>query len=94
MMVAIAGMVLGAMTLTGIVYFIAAATKKRGHPMKGGMDLEAAGALRRIEERIDRIEQGVEAVAVEVERIAEGQRFTTKLLSERAAEREPRSLDR
>ncbi len=32
-------------------------------------------------ERLDRIESAVNAVAVETERIAEGQRFTTKLLS-------------
>jgi len=32
--------------------------------------------------RLDRIEQSIEAMATEVERIAEGQRFTTKLLSE------------
>ena len=31
--------------------------------------------------RLDRIEQSIEAMATEVERIAEGQRFTTKLLS-------------
>lgn len=34
-------------------------------------------------ERLTRIEHAVEAVSLEVERIAEGQRFTTKLLSER-----------
>ena len=33
--------------------------------------------------RLERIEQAVDAVAVEVERISKGQRFTTKLLSER-----------
>jgi hypothetical protein len=32
--------------------------------------------------RLERIEQAVEAVAIEVERISEGQRFTTRLLSE------------
>ena len=32
--------------------------------------------------RLERIEQAIEAMAVEVERISEGQRFTTKLLSE------------
>jgi hypothetical protein len=32
--------------------------------------------------RLERIEQAVDAVALEVERISEGQRFTTKLLSE------------
>jgi len=33
-------------------------------------------------ERIARIEQIVEATAFEIERISEGQRFTTKMLSE------------
>ena len=33
--------------------------------------------------RLERIEQAVDAVAIEVERISEGQRFTTRLLSER-----------
>jgi hypothetical protein len=37
-----------------------------------------------IEARLARIEQAVDAIAVETERISEGQRFTTKLLSERA----------
>ena len=32
--------------------------------------------------RLARIEQSVDAIALEVERISEGQRFTTKLLSE------------
>lgn len=35
--------------------------------------------------RLERIEQSIDAVALEVERIAEGQRFTTKLLSERTS---------
>lgn len=30
--------------------------------------------------RLERMEQGIEAIATEVERISEGQRFTTKLL--------------
>jgi hypothetical protein len=33
--------------------------------------------------RINRVEQIVEATAIEIERISEGQRFTTKLLSEK-----------
>lgn len=33
--------------------------------------------------RLDRMEQAMDAIAVEVERISEGQRFTTRLLSER-----------
>ena len=31
----------------------------------------------------ERLEQAMEAIAIEVERISEGQRFTTKLLAER-----------
>jgi hypothetical protein len=36
-----------------------------------------------VAQRLDRIEQGVDAVAVEVERVAEAQRFSARLLSER-----------
>lgn len=43
-------------------------------------------ALVKIEERLARLEAGVESVAVEVERISEGQRFTTKLLAERTGQ--------
>ncbi|MHB1095101.1 MAG: hypothetical protein ACYC3F_02930 [Gemmatimonadaceae bacterium] len=35
-------------------------------------------------ERLARIEAAVESIAIEVERISEAQRFTTKLLSERS----------
>jgi hypothetical protein len=47
--------------------------------------------LREILARLERVEQAIDAVAVEAERISEGQRFTTKLLAERApAANEPR----
>ena len=36
-----------------------------------------------VEDRLDRIEQAVDAIAIEVERMAESQRFTARLLSER-----------
>jgi hypothetical protein len=36
--------------------------------------------------RLQRIEQAIESIAIEVERIGEAQRFTTKLLGERAPE--------
>ncbi len=39
--------------------------------------------LASMDSRLARIEQAVEAVSIEVERISEGQRFTTKLLSDR-----------
>ena len=37
--------------------------------------------------RLERIEQTVDSMAVEIERISEGQRFVTKLLAESAASR-------
>ena len=36
-----------------------------------------------VTERLDRIERAVESVALEVERISEGQRFVTKVLADR-----------
>jgi hypothetical protein len=36
------------------------------------------------EQLLARVEQAVEAIAIEVERIGEGQRYVTKLLGERA----------
>lgn len=37
--------------------------------------------------RLERIEQAIEAMSIEVERIAEGQRFVTRLMTDRAPER-------
>lgn len=36
-----------------------------------------------ISQRLERVESSIEAIAVEMERVGEGQRFVTKLLSER-----------
>jgi hypothetical protein len=33
--------------------------------------------------RLERMEQAIDSIAVEIERISEGQRFTTKLLADR-----------
>ena len=37
--------------------------------------------------RLDRIEQAIDAMSIEVERIAEGQRFVTRLMTDRTPER-------
>src|SRR5687768_12960588 len=56
------------------------------HQAKGsGIPLEAAA---RIEARMERIEQAIDTVALETERVAEGQRWLTKVLTEQSA-REP-----
>jgi hypothetical protein len=39
-----------------------------------------------VQDRMSRIEQAVDAIAIEVERMSEGQRFTTRLLAEQFGE--------
>jgi glucosamine 6-phosphate synthetase-like amidotransferase/phosphosugar isomerase protein len=50
----------------------------------GSQKTVKSGDLAAIESRLAKIEQAVDAIAVEAERISEGQRFTTKLLSDRS----------
>jgi hypothetical protein len=45
------------------------------------MDKQRIGSA---EQRLERVEQAVESIAIEVERIGEGQRYVTTLLQERA----------
>ena len=45
-------------------------------------------AVAQIEVRLERMEQAIDAMATEVERVAEGQRFTSRLLAERQEERQ------
>lgn len=60
---------------TPIVRAIARSIERRSHlPPAIPPDLTS---------RLDRMEQAIDAIAVEVERISEGQRFTTRLLSDR-----------
>ena len=49
------------------------------------MATQAPGMRVESGERLERIEQGMDAIAIEVERVSEGQRFVTRLLSERNA---------
>ncbi|MCC6930842.1 MAG: hypothetical protein IT359_17765 [Gemmatimonadaceae bacterium] len=44
-------------------------------------------------QRLDRLEQGVDAIAIEVERVSEGQRFTNKLMSEMRALPAPNAME-
>ncbi|MDQ6737256.1 MAG: hypothetical protein M3Z30_06120 [Gemmatimonadota bacterium] len=45
-----------------------------------------------LEARLERIELAVQAIALETERIAEGQRFTTKLLTSPEGSRDSRNV--
>jgi hypothetical protein len=49
-------------------------------------EAEPAPHLAISDARLQRIEQAVEAMAIEIERISEGQRFVTRLLAEREAQ--------
>lgn len=66
---------------TFIVVSIARMVANRG---KG--KLLSNRGLAQLDERLTRMEQAIDAMAIEMERVSEGQRFTTKLLSERSRE--------
>ena len=74
-----------ALSLFGsVAYSISAIAKAAVASRKADARPETAASPSISEARLARIEQAVEAIALEVERISEGQRFTTKLLSEQA----------
>jgi hypothetical protein len=45
-----------------------------------------------VTDRLERMEQALDSIAIEIERITEGQRFTTKLLSEGKGVAESRQI--
>jgi len=55
------------------------------HYFRGGRSAAAPRESAEMRARMARIENAIESVAVEVERISEGQRFTSRILSEGAA---------
>lgn len=57
----------------------------RSYVRRQDMQARAVPLTPELAARLDRLESIVETVAIEVERMAEGQRFTTRLLSEGAA---------
>ncbi len=67
--------------LTIVLFPLARALARR---MDRAGTLPAGGASPEHEARLQRIETAVDSIAIEVERISEGQRFTTKLLAEKA----------
>jgi hypothetical protein len=74
-----AGSVTGMGCTTAIIL-----TMIKHRSFKGPRMGEMERRLEEIGDRLNRIETGVDSTALEVERIAEGQRFTTRLLSERS----------
>ena len=78
----IAGMTMVVLLVLGVPFVRALVKRWESQPLQPTVPPEVAA-------RLERIEQAVDAVALEVERISEGQRFTTKLLSDRAGDAAP-----
>ena len=78
----IAGMITGLVMVIGLPLVIIYARK-----VWNLRDSSSSAQSPMNDHRLERIEQAIDAMAVEVERIAEGQRFVTKLLSDRGQER-------
>ena len=73
--------------LVPIVGIIAAAIMAIGIPLARAYARRIEGAPQgmppELNARLAQMQQAIDAIAVEVERISEGQRFTTKLLADR-----------
>lgn len=78
--VAMTALITGSIVIATIAQAIAASIGKRRK------QAVPDAAVDRIEARLSRIEQAIDAMSVEVERISEGQRFTTRLLADRQSE--------
>ena len=76
----------GPVILVPITLFIATAVVLAPLARALGKRIEHRGAAPRIPsevtDRLERMEQAIDSIAIEVERISEGQRFTTRLLAD------------
>lgn len=75
-MIPIAGMITAVLIVVGLPLVRAYSRRLELQALQPQIPHEVAA-------RLERMEQAIDAIAVEVERIAEGQRFTTRLLAER-----------
>jgi ribosomal protein S13 len=71
-------------TITVSMIAMAVASIVTSRKRKG---LDESG-ISRLEDRLERMELAIDAMATEVERVAEGQRFTSRLLADRQVERQ------
>jgi hypothetical protein len=73
------GVIVGGFSGLAFASIVYALTRRRwGRPTRPVPALQDSESA----QRLARLEQGMDAIAVEIERISEGQRFVTKLLSE------------
>jgi len=78
--IALVSVVTGAAILAGAFFgaYLLGKSRAQQEAVRSGRDPE-------LMHRLARVEQIVESTALEIERISEGQRFTTKLLSDKRA---------
>ena len=65
------------LAVVAVVVLVLSRRWRRRAPQQRPSQLDAESA-----QRLQRLEQGMDAIAIEIERVSEGQRFVTKLLSE------------
>ncbi|HEY1952741.1 MAG TPA: hypothetical protein VGG76_08035 [Gemmatimonadaceae bacterium] len=72
------GFAAGSFSILGVVLLLFFARRRwKGSARAGSAQLGPDSGR-----RLERLEQGMDAIAIEIERVSEGQRFVTKLLSE------------
>lgn len=77
----VVGLTFATFMVIGLPLSIALARRMwRGKPQPPGVKQDE------ITPRLDRLEQAVDTIAIEIERISEGQRFVTKIMAERPAQ--------
>ena len=70
--------------MVGVTIIGAPIARAIARRIERGVGGSPAGLPNDVTARLERMEQAIDAIAVEVERISEGQRFTSKLLAGRA----------
>lgn len=86
--IAILGMLASSVLFVTNVVFVGLWIRARERAIRGSSSPRVTERLapQLSDERQDRLELAVDAIAIEVERIAEGQRFVTRLLAEKSAQ--------
>ena len=77
----------GSVLFASVIFFFFARRRWRSRFKASPPQLENESAM-----RLQRLEQGMDAIAIEIERVSEGQRFVTKLLSEQQPLGAPRRV--
>jgi hypothetical protein len=74
------GLAVGGVPVLAVMAVVLLASRRRAR--RGGPNAQAQLPQEALQ-RLERLEHGMEAIAIEIERVSEGQRFVTKLLSTR-----------